>query len=74
MYLRSLKPETEEYLHTLALKLHGTHKGNLKDTIEDIVEFLNKGKGEEDLRLYLNVRTKLPNEALAPSNLEFLYL
>ncbi len=74
MYLRSLKPETEEYLHTLALKLHGTRKGNLKNTIEDIVEFLQKGNGEENLRLYLKIKPQLPNEALAPNNLDFLFI
>ena len=74
MYLRSLKPKTEQYLNLLAVQLHGNHKGNLKNTIEDIVDFLDKGKGIDDLKLYLNVRQKLPNEILAPSNLNFLYL
>ena len=74
MYLRSLKPETEQYIHLLAIELHGNRKGNLKRTIEDIVDYLNKGKGIDDMRLYLHVRRKLPNEVLAPNNLNFLYM
>ncbi len=74
MYLRSLKPETEQYLNLLAIKLHGHHKGNLKNTVEDIVDYLTRGKGEHDLELYLKARSKLPNEALAPGNLNFLYM
>lgn len=74
MYLRSLKPETEQYLNLLAVNLYGNRKGALKNTIEDIVEFLTKGKGEDDFRLYLKVRSKLPNEIMAPQNLDFLYL
>lgn len=55
------------------MKLHGNSKSNLNDTMEDIVRFLNNGKGELDLIKYLKIESKLPNEQTNPANLSFLY-
>lgn len=73
MYLRSLKPETEEYLNLLAIKLHSNSKGNLKKTIEDLVDYLDKGDGLHEFELYLNARSKIQSVTIQPNNLDFLY-